>query len=317
MKKKILILGSNGFIGQNIKNLFNNEELLNKYTIFSASRKEIDVSQNEMLDKFFEQVQPEIVINATGIVGSSLKNSTLNEYEIFSKNIIMQSNILDCCKKYKVKKIIFFSTYRVFGENIHENYNESNIHSSYDINSNSGYLLSKKMLHLQLKLFQKDCSQSKYYCFILPNVYGKFDSFEENGRIVPAFIKKIALAKQNNSKLIIFSKSFNQVNLIFVEDIFFIINKCIQDEFIGENIIVFNKKGIIALEDLAQILKEEMNFKEEIIFTDNSLNLKPNNIMKPDLSKLDKLFPKLHFSNLRKTLQETVNYFSTIETGIS
>ena len=94
MKKKILILGSNGFIGQNIKNLFNNENHLNKFTIFSVSRTEMDVMQKEKLDTFFDEIKPEIVINATGIVGSSLKNSSLNEYEIFSNNQIMQTNIL-------------------------------------------------------------------------------------------------------------------------------------------------------------------------------------------------------------------------------
>lgn len=207
MKKKILILGSNGFIGQNIHKLFFNEKLLKKYSIFSTSRLELDILQKEKLDSLFEKINPNIIINATGVVGSSVLNSKSNDYEIFTNNIIMQTNILDCCKKFNVEKIIFFSTYRIFGENIHENYNESNIHTSYDIHNNSGYLLSKKILHSQLNLFQKQCPNTKYFCLILPNLYGKFDSFDENGRIVPSLIKKIDLAKQNNTNLIIYSNS--------------------------------------------------------------------------------------------------------------
>jgi GDP-L-fucose synthase len=318
MKKKILILGSNGFIGQNIIKLFFNEKLLKKYILFSTTRLELDLLQKEKLQSYFEEINPNIVINAAGLVGSSLLNNTINEYQLFTNNITMQTNVLECCKMFKVEKIIFFSTYRIFGENIEEFYNESNIHSSYDINNNSGYLLSKKMLHLQLNLFQKHNPFTKYVCLILPNLYGKFDLFKENGRIVPSLIKKIDLAKQMNTELVIDSNSLNQVNLIYVEDIFFILEKCIQDDFIGENIIIFNKKGIFTLEELAFVLKEKMDFKQTILF--NSSKLKEsnnNNIMKPNLSKFESFFPGFIFSNHETNLHETIDYYFKIKTGIS
>jgi GDP-L-fucose synthase len=239
-------------------------------------------------------------------------------YEIFTNNIQIQTNILDCCKKYQVEKIIFLSTYRVFGENIHKNFNESNIHSIYNLSNNSGYLLSKKMLHLQLNLFQKYFPTTNYICLILPNIFGKYDAFEENGRIIPSFIKKIAIAKNNNINLIINSNSNNQVNLIYIEDILFILEKCIKEEFKEENIIIFNSKGVLTIENLAKILKEEMAFKKEIIFS-NSINIceSETNIMNPDLSKFNKLFPDFYFSELRSSLKETIQYFYSIDTSIS
>jgi dTDP-4-amino-4,6-dideoxygalactose transaminase len=44
---------------------------------------------------------------------------------------------------------------------------------------------------------------------------------------LPAFIKKIDYAKKNNSHLTIDSNSNNQVNLIFVEDVFLMIENVI------------------------------------------------------------------------------------------
>ena len=58
MKKKILILGGNGFIGQNITNLFANCEFnQTKYSIISTTKKQIDVLQKEKLDDFFREIR--------------------------------------------------------------------------------------------------------------------------------------------------------------------------------------------------------------------------------------------------------------------
>ena len=323
MVKKILILGSNGFIGQNIKNLFTNKvsnSIENKYFIYSSTRNDVDVLEKERLDDFFKEIQPDIVINCSGIVGSSIYNSEMNDYEIFSKNISIQMNILYCCEKYKVQKIIFFSTYRIFGENIHKQYNETNIHSHYDLNTNSGYLLSKKMLHLQLELFFKHNTNINYICLLLPNVFGKHDSFITNGRIVPAIIRKIEDAKKKNTDLIIHSNALNLVNLIYVDDLFPIIEKCVEDECINENIIVFNEEGTWTLEQLVNNLKEAMCFEKEIIFTEkekSNTESKKNNIMNPDIGKFKTFFKDYQFSNLENSLKETLRHFYILETGMS
>ena len=322
-KKKILILGSNGFIGQNIKKLFTNKEsetksIKNKYYIYGTNRKEVDILEKEKLDDFFKKIKPEIVINCSGIVGSSLYNLGMNDYDIFSKNMSMQMNILDCCEKYKVQKILFLSTYRIFGEKIHEKYNETNIHSNYDMNVNSGYLLSKKMLHLQLDLFFKHNPNINYVCLLLPNIFGKYDSFISNGRIVPAIIRKIEDAKKKKMDLIIHSNPLNQINLIYVEDLFPIIEKCLQDDDINENIIVFNEKGTWTLDKLVNSLKKAMGFEKEIIFTENTSNNNSNsNIMKPDISKFKYFFKDYQFKNLENSIKETLEHFYILETGIS
>jgi nucleoside-diphosphate-sugar epimerase len=80
-------------------------------------------------------------------------------------------NVLNCCKKYNVSKLIHFSTYRAFGNDICEKYNESNFHSCYNISNNKGYLFSKKVLDLQIQLFKQN-SSTEIICLILPNIFG-------------------------------------------------------------------------------------------------------------------------------------------------
>jgi nucleoside-diphosphate-sugar epimerase len=173
------------------------------------------------------------------------------------------------------------------------------------------------MLHLQLELFLKHNPNIKYFCLILPNIFGKFDSFIANGRIVPAIIRKIEDAKKKDIDLIIQSNPNTKINLIYVEDLFPIIEKCLLDDYINENIIVFNEKGIWTLDKLVNSLKKLMSFEKDIIFTESNLNNNNFNIMSPDITKLNSFLKDFEFSNLENSLKETLDYFYIFETGMS
>ena len=79
-KKKILILGSSGFFGKNLKNLLQYIE----YDIIFLEKKDVDVLNSEKLQQTFQTIMPSIVINCCGMVGSSESNKSLNQ--IFEQN---------------------------------------------------------------------------------------------------------------------------------------------------------------------------------------------------------------------------------------
>jgi acyl-CoA dehydrogenase len=98
------------------------------------------------------------------------------------------------------------------------------------------------------------------------------------------------------------------VNLIFVEDISNIIEKCIFIENIKGSIIIFNKNGILKLETLINIVSKLLDYKKNIIFENSSLLVK-NNIMKPDLSKFNIFFENFIFTDIEKALKITIDNF--------
>ena len=77
---KILILGSNGFFGKNIKKLLKNIN----YEFLCIERKKIDILNKEQLDKVFISFDPSIVINCAGMVGSSESNKDNDQYDILA-----------------------------------------------------------------------------------------------------------------------------------------------------------------------------------------------------------------------------------------
>ena len=301
---RIVIFGSTGFLGSNLK-LFFIKNGFEKF-IFCDS---INILQEKELNEYIEKIIPDIIINCCGIVGSSEMNKTLDEDEMFNKNFILNMNILNCCKKNNIKRLITFSSYRMFGENINAFYNEEDIHSIYKIDNNAGYLLSKKMLDIQMQLFKKKHA-TQIVCLILPNVFGCFDKFEINGRILPALITKIENAKKKNEDLYLNTNANNTVNLIYVEDVFNIVNQCLTNDVSG-NIIIFNRNGTYKLKEISEKLKIILEYKKNIFFSEEIENC--SNIINPDISKFDTFFKNYIFHDIENSLEVIKEFRSKLD----
>ena len=77
MKDKVFIAGQEGMVGNAIYNLLKKK----KFKIINCSRKNLDLTDQKQVDKWFKKNKPSIVINAAGKVGGILDNSTfLTDY---------------------------------------------------------------------------------------------------------------------------------------------------------------------------------------------------------------------------------------------
>ena len=304
--KKILIIGSNGFIGKNLKNNLKKKDKDNhSYEYLYLTREKVDLKDKLALKKYMDLEKPNIVINASGVVGSSMLNKEKNNNDIFDENVLVLMNILECCQETNTEKLILFSSYRLFGEDVREYYDENDMNEGI-LKNNTGYLESKRIQNIQMELFIKH-HKMKIVCFIMPNVFGEEDQYIMNGRIVPSFIHKIRNAKKENKNLYIESSPNNQINLIYVKDIVRMIEQSIQkecDNLVG-NIIIFNKNGIIRIDELAKKIAEMVDYRGTIQFHQEAEN-KKTNIMKPTLSKMDSFFPDFEFTDIDFALNHII-----------
>jgi len=308
MNIKILILGSNGFFGKNFKDLLQNKN----YELCYIERKDIDISDKDKLNNLFSIFKPSVVIHCCGIIGSSEYNKNRDQFEIFIDNLRLNTNILECCKLYKIKKVILFSTYRLFSNDIKSNYNENDFNFNIElVDNNIGYLLSKRIMNDQIKLLNKT-NNINIITLILPNIFGIYDNFSIDSRIVPSIITKMNIADQNKTNLCINSHESTQINIIYINDIINITSKCIQDENITGNIIIFNTNNILTLKELCHHIKNLTNFKNNILFN-SECEYKETNLMNPDISKFNSYFKNFVFTDLTTSLENTIEYFNLLK----
>ena len=101
MKKKILIIGSGGYLGRYL-----NSALKDKYNIFCPNKKKLDITKLENLKKYFHS-DLDFIINLSGQVSS--------KSNIMKKVIIKgNENLIKICKNEKTT-IFYLSTSLVYG----------------------------------------------------------------------------------------------------------------------------------------------------------------------------------------------------------
>ena len=134
--KKILVTGGAGFIGFHlIKRLLDLEneivaidnlndyydvnlkeerlKILEKHGYFSFIK--MDISNKEELEKIFKKYNFDIVINLAAQAGVRYSIDHPDSY--ITSNIIGFYNILECCRNYPVKHLLFASSSSVYGKN--------------------------------------------------------------------------------------------------------------------------------------------------------------------------------------------------------
>lgn len=136
MYNKYIITGCAGFIGFHLakslleldKEIFAIDNLneyydkslkvnriynLKKYTKFTFIQ--MDITSKEELMNCFEEIRPDCVINLAAQAG--VRNSIENPDEYINSNIIGFFNILECCRRYPIKHLLYASSSSVYGQN--------------------------------------------------------------------------------------------------------------------------------------------------------------------------------------------------------
>ncbi|MCB2312024.1 NAD-dependent epimerase/dehydratase family protein [Clostridium tagluense] len=215
---KVLITGGAGFIGSNVVDLLIKEgHSVVVVDNLSQGKKEnvhrgavfykCDILDIDKLSVIFSTEQPKVVIhNAAQIdVQTSLKEPALDS-EINIKGTI---NILECCIKFGVKKIIYPSSAAVYG-----NPKYLPVDENHQVEPISFYGISKHTPEHYIKTYA-ELYNIKYTIFRYANVYGIRQDPKGEGGVVSIFIDKLL----NNKAPIIFGDGNQTRDFVYVKNI--------------------------------------------------------------------------------------------------
>lgn len=302
MKKKLLVTGGTGFIGAAIvkylikkkfkvivydNNSRGNLKKLKGY-VNDINFVNGDIRDLKKLLKYSKNV--DTIIHLAYINGT--KYFYTKPYEILDVATKGMLNIIDCCKKNNIKKLILASSSEVYQTPFKIPTNENEMLKVPDVfnprySYGGGKIISELLGINFAKIFLK-----KFIIFRPHNVYGKNMG---NEHVIPEFIER---AKKINKKgtFLINGTGNEKRSFIYIDDFISGFDRIFKK---GKHMEIYNigTSEIIKMKDLAK--KISKLFKIKIKFKSQNLPKGGTNIRCPDISKLKKIgfVPKINLNN--------------------
>jgi GDP-L-fucose synthetase len=188
---KIYIAGHKGLVGSAIWN-----NLLQRgYTnLIGRTHKELDLTDQLAVKKFFDEECPDAVVLAAAFVGGIMANS-LYRADFIMMNMKIQCNVISEAYNHGVKKLLFLGSTCIYPKNAPQPMSEDCLLTSELEYTNEEYAIAKIA---GLKMCESyNLQYGTNYISVMPtNLYGPNDNFHlENSHVMPAMMRKIYLSK--------------------------------------------------------------------------------------------------------------------------
>jgi GDP-L-fucose synthase len=291
-ERKILVTGGKGLVGSAI-----NADV--------KIGKEYDLIEKNQCELMFETHKPTHVIHCAGTVGGLGANMNLKG-KYFYDNIMINTNVIESCRKYDVKKLVSFLSTCVFPANVEYPLTEKKIHLGEPHYTNYPYAYAKRMSDIQTRAYREQYGLN-YVSVIPTNIYGPNDKFSlTDGHVVPMLLHKLYLADLNKTDFIVWGTGDSLREFVYSKDIAKLAEWAI-DNYDDEDPILFSSSEEISIKDLVYLIVKEFDFKGKVIFD----TTKPDGqYRKPtDNSKLKSHLPNFEFTPIEVGLKETIKWF--------
>ena len=188
---KIYVAGHHGLVGSAI---WNNLLQRGYKNLVGRSHKELDLTDQVAVKKFFDKERPDAVVLAAAFVGGIMANS-LYRADFIMMNMKIQCNVISEAYAHEVKKLLFLGSTCIYPKNAPQPMKEDCLLTSPLEYTNEEYAIAKIA---GLKMCESyNLQYGTNYIAVMPtNLYGPNDNFHlENSHVMPAMMRKIYLAK--------------------------------------------------------------------------------------------------------------------------
>ncbi|MFA6391482.1 MAG: NAD-dependent epimerase/dehydratase family protein [Patescibacteria group bacterium] len=305
MKKTILILGGEGFIGRNLI-----DELKDNCNIISFDLEKNAKSDDKItfykgnftfqqdLEIIFKENKIDIVIHALSTTIPS--NSNANIIYDINSNLVATIELLDLMRKYSTPKIIFISSGgTVYGLLDHE---QSVVTENQATNPICSYGIVKLSIEKYIYLYNY-LYGINYLVLRFANPYGRYHKSDKQG-LINVILNKII----NHETVTIWGDGSTVRDYVYINDCSSIVRNLIEKNISNETINIGSGVGY-SINDILKIIEKQIgNFKTNRLET-RDFDV-PSFIL--DNSKLQSIINHT-FTNIEEGVNNTYNWLKNNE----
>lgn len=280
---KIYVAGHRGLVGSAIVRSLERQGYTN---VIGRTHKELDLCNQSAVNEFFEKERPDVVVLAAAKVGGINANNT-TPAEFAYINMQIQCNVIDCCHRYKVKKLLFLGSTCIYPKMAPQPIPEDALLTGPLEETNEAYAIAK-ISGLEMCKFYKRQYGDDFISCMPTNLYGPHDNYDLRGsHVMPAMIRKFHDAKVNNLPSVeLWGTGTPLREFLYVDDM---ADACVflLENYSGEQHVNIGTGKEITIKELAETVKKVVGFEGEIVWNKSMPDGTPRKLT--DVTKLHNL----------------------------
>lgn len=299
---KMYVAGHRGLVGSAIVRALRARGFSH---LVQKTRDELDLLNQEAVNRFFAKEKPAYVFLAAAKVGGIMANKTYPADFIY-ENLMVQTNVIEAAYRHGVKKLLFLGSSCIYPRMAVQPMKEEYLLSGMLEPTNRAYAVAKIAGILTNQAYAEEYGAN--FISVMPtNLYGPHDNFDlTNSHVLPALIRRFHEAQRDHKKEVVLwgtgapLREFLHVNDL-ADACLFLMEKYDRPEIInvgtGED---------ISIKTLAELIKKIAGFKGGIIWDASKPDGMPRKLL--DVGKLHSLGWR-HTIPLKEGIKKTYQWY--------
>lgn len=299
---KVYIAGHRGLVGSAIVRRLEREGYTN---LVYRTSSELDLRNQQEVDRFFNQEQPEFVFLAAAKVGGIVANNTYPA-DFIRDNLMIQNNIIDASYRTGVKKLLFLGSTCIYPKFAPQPMKEEDLLTGILEPTNEPYAIAKIA---GIKMCQSYNRQygTKFISAMPTNLYGENDNFDlQSSHVLPALMRKFYEAKEIESPYVeVWGTGTPKREFLYSDDL---ADACVflMNHYEDNEIVNIGVGEDVSIRELAETIGQIVGYTGEIRFDATKPDGTPRKLV--DVTKINELGWKASVS-LEEGIRRAYNWF--------
>lgn len=274
----IFVAGHRGMVGSAIVRALKSKGHTN---IIVKTSSELDLTNQEAVNRFFEENKPEYVYLAAAKVGGIHANNTYRADFIY-KNLMIEANVIHAAYVHQVKKLLFLGSSCIYPKLAEQPLNEDSLLTGELEPTNEPYAIAK-IAGIKMCEAYRDQYGCNFISAMPTNLYGPNDNYDlQNSHVLPALIRKFHNAKQlKKDSVELWGNGSPLREFLHVDDL---AAACVHlmENYNDKQFVNVGTGEDLPIRELAELVKEIVGFDGEILWDATKPNGTPRKLMNVD-----------------------------------
>ena len=276
---RIYVAGHRGMVGSAIVHELERQGYTN---ILTRTHKELDLTRQEAVDRFFAGEKPEYVFLAAAKVGGIAANvSALADF--MYENMMLEMNVIHAALRNGCRKLLFLGSSCIYPRMAPQPMKEGCLLTGELEKTNEAYALAK-ISGLKYCEFLNRQYGTDFISVMPTNIYGPNDNYHpEHSHVLPALIRRFHEAKEAGLKEVTCWGDGSPLReFLYVDDL---ADLCVflMNNYSGNEIVNAGTGKELSIKDLTELVAKAIGYTGEILWDTSKPNGTPRKLL--DVSK--------------------------------